>query len=437
MSRTGSILAFILLYAVGTLWVREAWAVCGIECAVFSVTGWVLIRAGIRKESISIAAVPMLLASMSLVGAVQIAMHWTVVPADTADATVYWLAAACFSWLALEVCGNREPRVAFLEVVLWAGSAVCLVGLVQSFTSHGRVFWLFPSGFDDEVLGPFVSRNQYAGMLELLLPLSLVLGFRGGRRAKAYMILAPALVAAVIASGSRAGTVIVFLELAAVLALQYRAGQIRMGRQGTGLAALILVFTVIVGYQHAWNRFRDRTDPFEFRREFAESTLAMVRTQPLHGFGLGTWPSAYRQFALIDTGTVVQHSHSEWLQWASEGGVPGVLLMLAVAAVSLPGAFRSIWGLGIPAVFLHAFVDYPFFRPGLAAWIFVFLGAVAGRTRERNARQGRGVLSLRGPATALLLVPIWHSLRITLSEPHVPTRSIEWRRPNLPLEPRK
>ena len=44
-------------------------------------------------------------------------------------------------------------------------------------------------------------------------------------------------------------------------------------------------------------------------------------------------------------------------------------------------ALRSIWGIGVPAVFLHALVDYPFARFGVAAWLFILVGALENKRR--------------------------------------------------------
>jgi O-antigen ligase len=382
-----------------------------VELLVFLCTGLFLVLVALRKQPVVAAKTPVVITAMCCWGAVQLAAHWTVVPADTADAVLYWLAAACFAWLGLEVCASREGRLVFLKLALTGGAVICILGLVQLFTSDGRVFWWFPSGYDSGVIGPFVSRNNYAAFVELLLPVALVLSFKERRRARVYFGLAAALVATVIASGSRAGASIVIAETAFVFLMQVLSGGGKMERKWAFFAVLLPAFTIIVGYQFLWERFSTDQDPFQFRREFVESSAAMVRSQPLHGFGFGTWPSAYRQFAVIDTGLTVNHAHNEWAQWAAEGGLPALGLMMAVLAFCLPGAIRSVWGLGIVAVFIHSLVDYPFLRLGLAAWVFTFLGALAGYSHERH-RLERGWGSLPRPAgiisrcLAMALIPL-------------------------------
>jgi hypothetical protein len=362
------ILLGILTYAVLTVWVRERWALSGLEAAVFLCAGARLFCIARGKQQAALGVIPLLLAGVCLWGVVQLAARWTVVEADTADAVLYWLAASCLAWLGHEACATGEDRGLFLKAVLLTGSAICLVGTVQLFTSAGKVFWVFASGYSSDVIGPFVSRNNYACFVELLLPIALALAFQDRQHSRTYLMVAAALVASVIACASRAGTVIVVGEAGLIFLIRRRAAN--QGRQWVTLAALAAVFSGILGYQVLWDRLRDERDPYAVRRELVQASVAMVRAESLHGFGLGAWPSAYRAFATIDTGVVANHAHNEWMQWAAEGGLPVVGLMAGIFALCLPAAVRSVWGTGVVAVFLHSLVDYPFVRLGLGAWAF-------------------------------------------------------------------
>jgi O-antigen ligase len=112
----------------------------------------------------------------------------------------------------------------------------------------------------------------------------------------------------------------------------------------------------------------------------------MARERPWLGFGLGTFEEAYPAYALFDIGLVVNHAHNDWAEWLAEGGIPFLLLMASLAAWAVVPAIRSIWGVGLLSVFLHALVDYPMQRLGLAAWIFVLLGALAAQESDRRSR---------------------------------------------------
>jgi membrane-bound metal-dependent hydrolase YbcI (DUF457 family) len=49
---------------------------------------------------------------------------------------------------------------------------------------------------------------------------------------------------------------------------------------------------------------------------------------------------------------------------------------------SIRPAFRSVWGLGVVAVFLHAIVDYPFSRPALGSCPILILSLLAFTAAE-------------------------------------------------------
>ena len=391
MGKPGTILIAILVLAVSTLWIREARLVCALEGAVFVAAIWLALGAATGRYVVVPGRATVLLAVMAAWGGLQVAANWTVIPAETGRSIRYWLAAACLSLLGQEVCTNRSSRKRFLEAMLAAGSFISLLGIVQMFTSGGKVFWLFDSGFKDQVIGPFVSPNHYAAFVELLLPVALVLRAKEARHTLAYTLVAAALAASVVASGSRAGTILVAGECLAVFCLQpWMRDQ---GREAShwrwaAFAVLVATFSLVVGYQYLWQRFSEDPDPLLFRREFFASSVAMVRTQPVHGFGLGTWRSVYPQFAIVDADAEVNHSHNEWIQWAADGGIPALACMALLLAVLIPAAVRSVWGIGVISVFVHSAVDYPFLRLGLAAWAFVLMGGLMAYDRERRRLEG-------------------------------------------------
>src|SRR5205814_199883 len=100
---------------------------------------------------------------------------------------------------------EHRIRTRFLRSAFYFGSALAVISTIQLFTSEGNVFWIFPSGYKDLVLGPFVYHNQFAAFVELVFPLAVVAALRDRRHALVYSAMAAALYASVIASASRAG----------------------------------------------------------------------------------------------------------------------------------------------------------------------------------------------------------------------------------------
>jgi O-antigen ligase len=308
-----------------------------------------------------------------------------------------WLA---LFFLALQLFQRSAARHWFLRFALYFGFGLSVLSTVQMFTSGGKIFWLFPSGYTDYVLGPFVNRNQYAAFLETILPIALWQALRDRRLAFANCAIAAAMLASVVAAASRAGSVLMCVEVAAVLLLAWRRGMAparAVARGFAAFAAIAVLFTAIAGWQALRQRLWEQ-DALPGRRQFLVSSLTMLHDRPAMGFGLGNWARAYPQYALFDDGNYVNQAHNDWLQWAVEGGVPFFVILLSLVVMAVPAALHSVWGIGLLSVWVHCLVEYPLQqRPAIGAWFFVLLGVLAAsRSRgagsaERAASPGSGV----------------------------------------------
>jgi O-antigen ligase len=370
-------LALLLFFSILTLWVRERWALSLFQTAVFLLgIAWAALlffRPFPLRASFPL--VP--LAGAVLWGLLQLLLRTTVYRFETWNA-VLWSTAFVLFFLSLQVFSDARTRHAFLLALLYFGFILSIVSVIQLFTSEGKVFWLFPSGYTEMVLGPFVYHNDYAAFVELLLPLAVFHALRDWRRAWLYALMAAFLFASVIASASRAGSAMVTIELAVILALAVTRRFVSGRRLGIVLAKIAIfafLLTGVVGWRVLWQRLQ-QPDPFVYRREMLISALTMARERPWFGFGLGTFQTAYPAYALFDIGLIVNHAHNDWAEWLAEGGIPFLAMLVSVAAWSVRPAIHSLWGIGLVSVFVHALVDYPMQRMGLAAWIFVLLGAL-------------------------------------------------------------
>jgi O-antigen ligase len=148
--------------------------------------------------------------------------------------------------------------------------------------------------------------------------------------------------------------------------------------RGTALFFFVLMamLAVAAGPDILERKFETQ-DAYAGRREYTESSLAMIRDRPLLGFGLGTWSTVYPGYALFDDGLFVNQAHDDWAQWAAEGGLPFAAIMLTVAVWAARRGLRTGWGLGVTAVFVHCLVDYPIQRIGVSMVLFTMLAALA------------------------------------------------------------
>ena len=382
--------ALVLLAAAATVTIsiRDPLAVWGYEIASFLLAAaavWRLKHVG--RSMVLPVALP--IAVISLWGAVQLAFGETAYRYATLDAGLRFAAFGATAVAALAAFSRARSRDLLLELFAKFGFAVAVVGVVSHYTSPGKILWIFPSPYPD-TWGVFLSRNNFAQFLELALPVAL---WRARRGAIAEVAMAAAMLAPGLASASRAGAILLAGETVACGWLLRRAlPRTTQWKVAAAGAILVGAFTAIAGAGELWGRLRS-ADPLEVRREVERATLAMIRDRPGFGFGLGTFATVYPGYAEFDAGATVDHAHNDWLEWASEGGL-AFAAAWAVLAIALWGpAVRSVWGIGVIGVFLHAVVDYPFARFGITSWFFVLAGALAAVETAREKSRARNPLS--------------------------------------------
>jgi O-antigen ligase len=370
-------LAALFFFAILTFWVSAYWPVTIFQVGVFALAGVALWRSRRLASRFPYPLFPLLAAVIW--GLLQLATGKTVYAFDTQSATVRWTTFLAVFLVGFHLFRDRSMARWFRSAMLWFGFFVAVLAIVQTFTSD-KIFWLF-STRSIGPMGPFPNHGHYAMFLEVALPFALYEAMRRERGRLLYAGIAAVMYASVVASTSRAGIVLVTAEVVAAPALLWARGLASGRAVSTALLRMVIlfaVFTAVVGWGRVWARFL-APDPMAVRREFAISSLHMIAANPWSGVGLGAWPTAYPRYAIIDTGLWANQAHSDWLQWMAEGGIPfGIVLVTLFGWCVLP-AFRSVWGLGVIAVFLHAAVDYPFARPAEGAWTIVIIAMLAAR----------------------------------------------------------
>ncbi len=369
--------AALFFFAILTLWVPGYWPVTVFQVGVFALAGVAVWRARIAPPAFAWPLVPLSFAV--LWGIFQWLTGRTAYAFDTQLAILQWVTFLCVFLVGICLFGDDGVRRWFRGAILWFAFVVAAVATIQTFTSNGRVFWLFDTPYTDFVMGPILSRNHYGAFIEAVLPIALYLAVRRERESLLYSGMAAVMYASVIASASRAGTVLATAEVILVPLLVWA----HRGASGRNVAAALLrmgmlfaIFTAVVGWESVWSRFW-APDPLAVRRELAVSTFHMVASHPWLGTGLGTWSTVYPHYAIIDIGAFANQAHNDWLQWTAEGGFPFGIMLATLFIWCLRPAFRSVWGLGVVAVFLHAIVDYPFSRPALGSWPILMLSLLA------------------------------------------------------------
>ena len=385
------LLAAILGFGILTLWVPGRWALSVFQIALLALAAVRIIQ----KRPVSFPFVAWMLAAAAGWSGLQVAAGWSVDRVTTLDATLNWLTNLAAFALAVDLYRNAESRERFLRAALIFTGVLAVVSIFTFLTSPaGKAFWIFDTGSESATLGPFVYKNQYAAFIEAILPLAIVGVIRDRRRWVLHALMVATLFGSVVTGGSRMGSILCLAEILVIPAIAFGRGMISgnvLARALLGSLAAVVIMTGVVGWEKLWKRLQE-PNPYSLREDLVLSSISMLRDRPFTGFGMGTWPEAYPGYARFDDGSFVNQAHNDWVQWAVEGGLPFLALMLAIAAWSVLPAVRSLWGVGILSVWVHALLDYPMQqRPALAAFFFAWLGAMVAANVVSRPAGGRTI----------------------------------------------
>jgi O-Antigen ligase len=382
-------LLLTLFLATLTLWIPAYWPVGLFEIAVFTIGGIALVLNG--KATAGTYYPLLALSFIVLCGCFQLLTGWTIDRFETERATLQWMTWAGVYYIGVSILKEESLANLLRKAIVWFGFAVAVEAILQAYVSPGKVFGLFPTGYHDFVMGPFVYHTHFAAFIETILPIALFLALSETRKSYTFLGVSAVLFTSVVVSASRGGFIIASAEIVCVLLLSYlrKPGT---GRK-TGLLALVLVgvtavMALIVGFETVSERFSSEALT-SGRLQFVVSTLHMIAVHPWIGWGLGCWTAAYPAFATFDAGATVNQAHCDWLQWTAEGGLPVGLTMVSIALWSFRPVIRSIWGIGVMAVFIHAAFDYPFSRPVIGAWPLLILAMAAAKRHPTDPRANR------------------------------------------------
>jgi len=391
----GVLLFLMLCFTTATVWVREAWALQWFQIGVYALVVAHAIR-GIRcdRENIADGVAPLLVYLIPLWGLVQIALHTTTASFETRGEVLRWGALSGVFYLSQTVTRSLAAQEKLLNATLCFATAMSVLCLMQLNTSHGRILWIFPTGFGD-IYATFQNKNNYVQFVEIALPIAVWGAVRDGRRSLWYALAGGVLYASAIGAASRAGFVLCTGELITILTIglaRLRHSAVRLTFRSAVSTVLIVpvvagAFTFAVGWKNTLDRFNDK-DPFAIRREYFFGAVEMAVHRPLTGYGLGTYEQVYQNYALKDEFPYfANHVHNDWAEFAADGGLPFLLLVSIPFLAAIPLAFRHPWGLGLVATMLHACVDYPFPRPAVSGWMFMILAALYMTRKYKRKEQ--------------------------------------------------
>jgi O-antigen ligase len=305
------------------------------------------------------------------------------------------------------------------------GTVLAFIGIAEQRTWWPGVYALLGLALppDSVPLGPFSSRNHYAGWM--LMVFAITLGYfcgivearlmgaparagAGGSRVvgaswtPAVAFALSAMAFALIQTRSRAGILGLVAALCAIggpFLLRITSTRGRM-LVAAPLLLIPMVGVSVAGIQPIVERFTaDSWSTGHGRLPIWRQALAIARDFPIAGSGFNTYQRVVRSYPVKDVGEPYEGAHNDFLQLALEGG-----LLVAIPAAATAGLFArqtirrlvdrsedvaSRWirtgaAIGLLLVGAQELVDFSLQVPGNAA-LFAVLAGIAIHHPETSA----------------------------------------------------
>jgi O-antigen ligase len=294
-------------------------------------------------------------------------------------------------FLVVQAFETLQQWRAFAWFLLALGFAVSVFGILQHFTFNGKLYWFRELRYGGIPFGPYVNRNHFAGLVELIIPVGIsVLLLRAEDRDRLPLLTVFTLIpiGALFLSASRGGIVSFFLELGLLLILAVVRAHAR--NQLVAGALLLLVaaaFVVWLGAGRALDRFEAyrKLEVSEARRaEMLRDSWRVFLDHPLTGTGLGTLHDVFPRYETLYDGAIVSHTHNDYVEALAETGSIGGFIGASFLVLFSLGVWRCISGArntldlalhigafaACCALLVHSLVDFNLHIPSNA---FLFL----------------------------------------------------------------
>ncbi len=346
----------------------------------------------------------------------QLVFHITAYPHDTVSLALLYFCYALLCFLAGQTLLRDSQARSLARIFSLYGAAIAGFALLQGISPNGRLYWLRLPRNGGWIYGPYVNHNHYAGLIEMLVPIPLVLALTRLAPPKtraAAAVVAAVMVGTIFLSGSRGGMLAIVTELVilAVLLVKQKRGL----RTAIGIAVFLAIVVALLIWVGGGELSRRMATVGMSHSEISSDTrfninrdgLRMFLKKPVLGWGLGTFPVVYPQFRTFYTNFFVNQAHDDYLQLLVEMGLLGFGTMLWFLLTLYTRAFKKIgnWteevsgattlacALGFSGILVHSAFDFNLQIPANAALFYVLCTVAASEPFAQPARRRRVVRS--------------------------------------------
>jgi O-antigen ligase len=260
------------------------------------------------------------------------------------------LAGLFIFFLRWRLSDNRYRVVGHLIIAIFlVGIFESLYGIFEFFSGHRHILHLDWSSQISSVTGTFFNRSYFAGYLLMVIPLSV--GFLFSREANQSrpfegwrhrlssldgktLLIGFGVILMILGfllSKSRMGILSLLISFS-LISLLFKGP--RRGHGGARIPVLIfglaLLWAVWIGLDAVIGRFFTVSEDLKWRWVLWGNTLRILKDFPFLGSGLGTFTEVFPMYRSLHVRGLITHAENDFIQLASEVGVVGVGILMAL-----------------------------------------------------------------------------------------------------------
>jgi len=352
---------------------------------------------------------------MLVLGYIQLCFHLTLSPIATresllklaADFTLFFVVIQLFQASSTETW----RRVGF--AVLAFGFTFSFLSILQFLWNPGRIIWV--SRYLGGPFGPYVDRDHYAGLMEMVAPVAAAYVLSRRKRGPLntmlwFAVLVP--VVSLLLTGSRGGFISGLGEVAILgWILMWRNPRPRRRKEvaaiGLALVAVAAVFfwlvpTYVLTKLGTIGNYVPEAGQGS-RLTLWKNSVGIFREHPLLGAGMGSFVTAYPAHQTEVSDLVTEHVHNDYIEALTETGLLGGVLILAAMVLFIRIIFGNLvvqlrcergWiqlggAIACCGLLIHSLVDFNLHIPANAAW-FAFCAGLASLSGRIISQQEAG-----------------------------------------------
>ena len=337
------------------------------------------------------------------------------------------LALCAFLALTLLLLANKQRIQRIIWVIVLAAAFQAIYGSIMVLSHLEWGFFIKKIDYLGKATGTFISRNQFAGYMEICLAIGIGALLAQSKNTKGnwrqqlrqgietllspkiiMRLLLAIMVIALVLSRSRMGNSAFFASLlitgALALLLMKNKSRSTIILLGSLLIIDIAIVGTFFGVDKVAQRLQATSSEHESRDEVSRDTFNMWQQYPAMGIGAGSYEHIYPSHKSPDIRStkLYDQAHNDYLQFLAEYGAIAFCLLGICVLWSLYWAIQAMRlrqsslhkGLGfsacmgIIAILIHSAVDFNLQIPA-NAFMFVFLLALASLARWAPSREER------------------------------------------------